>query len=189
MSTTMRQRGFRGREAALRADRIERAYRIHGARCYALARCMLDDERLAEQVVEAVFHLVRDQADHLDAPDSDLAARLMDLTHRTTVGVLRGRSAAAGVPGSGARVDHLISRLQATGVAGHAGDGRDVTLATLPEAEREVVLLAYFAGLTQRDIASRLDVAVEVISERLLSGMRRLSKQLPPASPQVAAVP
>jgi RNA polymerase sigma factor (sigma-70 family) len=47
-------------------------------------------------------------------------------------------------------------------------------LEELPEHEREVLLLAYFGGLSQREIAQRLDVPLGTVKARAARGTRRL---------------
>ena len=47
-------------------------------------------------------------------------------------------------------------------------------LATLPAAQREAVQLAYYAGLSQREIAHRTGIPLGTIKTRLELGMRKL---------------
>src|SRR5581483_6021009 len=47
-------------------------------------------------------------------------------------------------------------------------------LDALPPAQREPLLLAYFGGYTQREIARVLDVPLGTVKTRTLLGMRRL---------------
>lgn len=47
-------------------------------------------------------------------------------------------------------------------------------LGRLPEHEREVLLLAYFAQLSQTEIAARLDVPLGTVKARASRGTRRL---------------
>ena len=47
-------------------------------------------------------------------------------------------------------------------------------LEQLPDHEREVLLLAYFAGLSQREIAARLAVPLGTVKARAARGTRRL---------------
>jgi RNA polymerase sigma factor (sigma-70 family) len=48
-------------------------------------------------------------------------------------------------------------------------------LAALPAPQREAIELAYFADLTQRQIAERLQVPLGTIKARMARGMRRLA--------------
>ena len=48
-------------------------------------------------------------------------------------------------------------------------------LGRLPEVQREAIELAYFAGMTQSEIARRLDVPLGTIKARTARGMQRLA--------------
>jgi RNA polymerase sigma factor (sigma-70 family) len=51
-------------------------------------------------------------------------------------------------------------------------------LIRLPEEQREVLVLAYFGGYTQSQIATYLDLPLGTVKARTLRGLRRLAKLL-----------
>ena len=48
----------------------------------------------------------------------------------------------------------------------------------LSAEQREAIELAYFAGLTQQEIAARLEVPVGTVKSRMARGMRRLTEMM-----------
>jgi RNA polymerase sigma-70 factor (ECF subfamily) len=51
-------------------------------------------------------------------------------------------------------------------------------LGRLPEVQREAIELAYFAGMTQSEIARRLDVPLGTVKARTARGMQRLAAMI-----------
>jgi len=51
-------------------------------------------------------------------------------------------------------------------------------LANLPEAQRKVLELAYFDGLTQTEIATRLAEPLGTVKTRMRSGIQRLKEMM-----------
>jgi RNA polymerase sigma-70 factor (ECF subfamily) len=86
-------------------------------------------------------------------------------------------------------IDHLRARprpvVPLAGVAEPAGeDGREIAarladaaevrgaMSALPRAQREAIELAYYAGLSQREIAERLRVPIGTVKARTARGLR-----------------
>ncbi len=136
-------------------------------------------------------HLVADPATADDAvqeawlaalqrrPDADrpLEPWLKRVVRNTVARFKRGRVRAG-------QRERLVARAEkAPDAAGLAERGRllrtllDEVL-TLPEAEREAVLLRYYEGAPPRDIATRLGVPVEAVYRRLEHALERLRLRL-----------
>jgi len=51
-------------------------------------------------------------------------------------------------------------------------------LSVLPPAQREALLLAYFGGYTQREVAALMGVPLGTVKTRMAAGMRKMKEAL-----------
>jgi RNA polymerase sigma factor (sigma-70 family) len=65
-----------------------------------------------------------------------------------------------------------------TAVAGSVAKSVQVAVNDLPEAQREVIRLAYFDGQTYRQVAETLGIPEGTAKSRLWTGLRRLADRL-----------
>jgi RNA polymerase sigma-70 factor (ECF subfamily) len=159
---------------------IEALYNRYGGACFGLARRILDDAQLAEDVVQQVF-LALWKGTGYDASRGAVSTWLMSMTHHKAIDVLRRESTRrkrlAG--------EQELLELQATGPgpddevwarlrAERTRDG----LRQLPPEQREVLLLAYYGGYTQREIADMTGLPLGTVKSRTLTAMRRLREEL-----------
>lgn len=164
-----------GRRIARRdRDAIEQAYAAYAPAVLAyVSRYVGRDE--AEDVVQHTFLDVWRHADRYD-PGRRFTGWLFAIAHRRAVDVLRVRRHRT--------VDVEVLR-ELAGEDGRVTADRSArvddvraALAELPDHERVVVELSYFADLTQREIAERLDVPHGTVKARAARGIRRLGAAL-----------
>ena len=165
----------KGDEAALEA-----IYQRYGGACFALARRILNDAQLAEDVVQQVF-LATWQGTGYDPKRGAVSTWLLSVTHHKAVDAVRREGnrrkrlaseqalleVAASAPGPD---DETWQRLRA--------DRTRAALRLLPAEQREVVLLAYYGGYTQREIADMTGLPLGTVKSRTLAAMRRLRDNL-----------
>lgn len=148
----------------------------------SLARRIVVDERIAEDVVQKAF------VAHWRNPDAFVPARgsfgswFLSLAHHKAVDAVR-REASLRRSSDGDVVDEASSGRSGADVAElvaeHMGDVRvGQALAQVPEVEREMLVLAYWGGLTQREIAVCTGAPLVTVKTRMLAGMRRLCPAL-----------
>lgn len=160
-----------GDEAAL-----EQLYGRYGGACFALARRILDDSQLAEDVVQQVF-LALWQGSGYDPGRGAVSTWLLSVTHHKAVDSLRREST---------RRKRLASEQTLVELAA-AGPGPDTeawtrlraartreALRELSPEQREVLLLAYYGGYTQREIADLTGIPLGTVKSRTLTALRRM---------------
>jgi RNA polymerase sigma factor (sigma-70 family) len=169
------------------AAALEALYDRYGAAAYSLARRILRDQGLAENVVREVFLSLWRDARRFDAARGAVGTYLLSTTHHRSVEVVRlqenlrrrqgpeeARTLAAEPP---AGIDDALD------ASGRRSRIR-AALAVLPEQQREALLLACFGGYTQQEIASLVGVPLDTVKTRMAAGMRRLKDELREAGRQ-----
>jgi len=169
-----------------RQDALAEAYRRHAGAVMALAGRVLASRNLAEEVVQEVFLRLWNDADRFDPERGSLRSWLLAQAHGRAVDLLRSESARKGreereVRGraeSGYDLEHEVFDLAvAEQVRG--------ALTALPDDERRAIELAYFSGLTYREVAVRLDQPEGTVKSRIRAGLKRLRSGLADAGLEV----
>lgn len=151
---------------------LEDAYATYAPTVLAyVSRYVGRDE--AEDVLQRTFLDAWRHAERYD-PRQRFTGWLFTIAHRRAVDTLR------------ARRHHVVDVETIRELTGEDGretvdrfaDVADVrwALARLPEHERTVLELAYFEELTQKEIASRMDLPIGTVKARASRGTRRLGE-------------
>ncbi|MBK5308163.1 MAG: sigma-70 family RNA polymerase sigma factor [Frankiaceae bacterium] len=160
---------------------LEALYGRYGRACYGLARRILTDEHLAADVVQEVFLTVWRDASTFDASRGGFSSWLLSMTHHKAVDAVRReenhrkrRSAAELLEERPADTPQVDDEVWST----IRGERVRAAMQLLPDAQREALVLAYFGGYTQREIAGITDTPLGTVKTRMLMGMRRLKEGL-----------
>jgi RNA polymerase sigma factor (sigma-70 family) len=163
------------------AGALEALYERYGRPAYSLARRILTDDTLAQDVVQEVFLSLWRDARRFDAGRGTVATYLLSMTHHRAVDVVRReenlrrwRTSDEGLelePDPKARVEDEVE-------ASERRTEVRAALAELPAAQREALLLAYFGGYTQREVAALLGVPLGTVKTRMAAGMRKMKEAL-----------
>jgi RNA polymerase sigma-70 factor (ECF subfamily) len=145
-------------------------------RVYGLARRVLIDPELSEDATQEVYLQVWNSAGRFDPAAGSPMAWLMTLAHRRAVDKVRSEQSStdreARYGAATQTIDHddvvdtVTQRLEAETVV--------KCLDTLTATQQESVRLAYYGGLTYREVAEKLGVAVPTIKSRIRDGLLRL---------------
>ena len=163
------------------AGALEALYERYGRAAYSLARRILTEETLAQDVVQEVFLSLWRDARRFDAGRGTVATYLLSMTHHRAVDVVRReenlrrwRTSDEGLelaPDPKARVEDEVEASERRAEVRSA-------LAELPAAQREALLLAYFGGYTQREVAALVGVPLGTVKTRMAAGMRKMKEAL-----------
>jgi RNA polymerase sigma factor (sigma-70 family) len=169
------------------AGALEALYDRYGRAAYSLARRILTEETLAQDVVQEVFLSLWRNAGRFDAGRGTVATYLLSMTHHRAVDVVRReenlRRWRTSDEGLELEADPKVRVEDEVEAAERRAEVR-AALNELPDAQREALLLAYFGGYTQREVAALVGVPLGTVKTRMAAGMRKMKEALRDASDQ-----
>lgn len=159
---------------------IAALYDRYGGLAFGLAYRILDDRGAAEDVVQDAFMSVWRRAVSFQLDRGSVRTWLLSIVHHRAIDRLRG---AAGKTRRDEPLDEIDRIAQVDDPWREVsirvqGDVLKRGLATLPEAQRQTIELAYFGGYTQQEIATAMDVPVGTVKGRMRIGLQKLRELL-----------
>ena len=146
---------------------------------YGLALRTLTNRQAAEDVTQDVFVALWENPAQFEPGRGTLRGYLGTMTHRRAVDLIRREEArrrresrAPADPGG----PDLVETVVRSDASGRVRDA----LATLPEAQRRALELAYFHGHTYRQVATVLQIPEGTAKSRLRLGLQRIAEILRP---------
>jgi RNA polymerase sigma-70 factor, ECF subfamily len=162
----------RGEEDALAA-----LYDRFGRTAYGLALRVVRDAELAEDVVQEAFLSLWRTAGRFVPERARAGTWLLTLVHRRAVDLVRREERR--------RAEPIESAPEAADAAAEEApwlrlerERVRTALASLPDAQREAIELAYYGGFTQAELADRLGQPLGTIKSRMFAGLARLGELL-----------
>ena len=159
---------------------FEDAYREHASAVLGLARRVLSDRSLAEEVTQEVFLRLWRQPDRFDPTRGCLRSFLLAECRGRSIDAVRSEAARrrreerdGWSGGLETHTDVAVDVCDAD-VHHHVED----RLEALPGAEREAISLAYFGELTYREVAAVLDTPEGTVKGRIRTGLHRMRSHL-----------
>ncbi|MEJ7762214.1 MAG: sigma-70 family RNA polymerase sigma factor [Thermomicrobiales bacterium] len=173
-----------GRAAGGDARALEVLYERYSRVVYSFALRIVADPQLAEELLQEVFFRAWQQGGAYSASRGSFVTWLLSITHNMAIDEVRKRrrrpqradsedpeAVLAAMPNLGLSVEDEVwlGALRDT-IAG--------ALDTLPPNQRVAIEMAYFKGLTQREIAEQLGEPLGTIKTRMRLGIQKLRDQL-----------
>jgi RNA polymerase sigma-70 factor (ECF subfamily) len=155
-------------------DAFAALYDAIASRVYGLIRRVIRDTGLAEEVAQETLVEIWRTAPRFDPSRGSAAGWIFTIAHRRAVDRVRAeqsaadrerRTATASVPFDDV-IEEVTARLEQHAVRR--------CLRTLTQLQRESILLAYYGGLTYREVADRLGIALPTVKTRMRDGLIRL---------------
>jgi RNA polymerase sigma-70 factor (ECF subfamily) len=174
-----------GRVVRGEKDALEALYTKYSTSVYSLAMIMLKHQALAEEATQDVFLNIWLKASSYKPDRGNLRTWIMSVAHHKLIDVIRSRRRAWSLTES---ADHETmdllpsSQMSTESEAERNLDGERVreALSCLPPAQREAIMLAYFEGYTQSEIAEKLQQPLGTVKTRVRLAMQKLRAVLEP---------
>ena len=160
-------------------DALEGFYNRYAHVVFSLARYMLKDAALAEEITQEVFLALWQKASTFNPQRGSPKGWLMSITHHRVIDHVRSAKRARESTDRVARDLfnlHALSQVHTEEEAHRNMDRQRVvkSLESLPEEQRKVILLAYFEGYSQSEIANALDQPLGTVKTRLRLAIQKL---------------
>jgi RNA polymerase sigma factor (sigma-70 family) len=158
-------------------DALGSLYDRFGRIAYGLALRIVRDERLAEDAVQDAFLAVWRQAASFRPERANARTWVLTFVHRRAVDLVRREERRRAEP----------LEVEAEAVTGSTAEAAELrrsreavqrALAELPDDQRRPIELAYYAGLSQSELAERLGEPLGTIKSRMFTGLKRLRELL-----------
>ena len=161
---------------------LEEVYRLHGGAVKALARRILRDDALAEDVVQDVFVSFWNGSHKYDPDRGSIRTYLITIAHRRAVDIVRSEEARSAREEKAPAADPPVDLENEVWIRAQSEQVRNA-VAGLNPVERDAISLAYFGGLSYVEVARTLGQPEGTIKSRIRSGMRKLSDELGSVAP------
>jgi len=161
-------------------DAFARFYDLHAALVHTFALRVLREPAEAEEVVQDVFVQVWRQAETYSRDRGTPEAWLITMARSRGIDKLRSRRRRNQMVRPAENPDRLPEPIALESASGPAEARATLggALTELPAAQRSVLELAYFDGLTQSEIAAKLGEPLGTVKTRMRSGLERLRGML-----------
>jgi RNA polymerase sigma-70 factor (ECF subfamily) len=167
------------RVAAGDTEALRELYERFGSLLFGMALRVVGDRQAAEECTQDVFVSVWRGAGRFDPERGSVSTWLIAIARNRAVDLVRRRAARPADPH--AEIERRDESPDAAELVAAAETSSNVAaaLAELPAPQREVILLAYFQGLSHSEIAERLDLPLGTVKGRARLALDRLRALAP----------
>lgn len=160
-------------------ESLAEVYRRHAGAVFGLARRLLVDTALAEEVVQEVFLRLWNNPDRFDPERGALRSYLLAQCHGRSVDLLRAETSRRGreerdamrTAEAGYDLEHEVLDLA-------VADRVKRAMAQLGEGEKRAIELAYLGGYSYREVAVMLGEPEGTVKSRIRAGLKKMRRDL-----------
>ena len=164
-------------------DALEALYTRYQTPVYSLAMYMLKQPALAEEVTQDIFLNIWLKAASFNGERGQPRSWIMSVAHHKIVDVIRSRRRT--IVNTDPADYETLDLLPASGASTEAQVEQTLererimrALETIPGPQSEVIMLAYFEGFSQSEMAKKLDQPLGTIKTRVRLAMQKLRTTL-----------
>jgi RNA polymerase sigma-70 factor (ECF subfamily) len=165
-------------------EALEELYSRYSRAVYSFAVRIVGDGLVAEEILQEAFLRAWQQAGRFELARGSFASWLLSITHNRAIDELRKRQRRPRRSDAVDITDVLRGEVDESADVEEAAELDDLRLRIraamdqLPESQQRVIELAYFEGLTQREIAALLNEPLGTVKTRMRLAMQKLKDYL-----------
>jgi RNA polymerase sigma-70 factor (ECF subfamily) len=156
-------------------DAFALLYDRHGALVFGIAKRVLGNREQAEDVTQSVFLQIWTRPEMFAG--GNFAAWVARVARNASLDVLRSAAVRTrapelplDVPAEGNLDEYVFERVRSSALTAAVG--------ALPDDQRVAIEQAYFAGLSYREVAERLNEPLGTVKSRIRMGLRKLLESM-----------
>jgi RNA polymerase sigma-70 factor (ECF subfamily) len=179
VSSHGRDRELAGKLAAGDETALRSAYREFSRAVFGLALRVIGNDALAEEVTQDVFVRLWQHPERFDPARGTMRSFLLAMTHSRAVERVRAEESMRRRHESAQRQPvESVDDPSTTMVQHETRHAVRAALAALPEDQRVPIELAYYEGLSYREVAVRLEEPEGTVKYRIRMGMQKMRAAL-----------
>lgn len=165
---------------------LEALYNRYSTILYTLIKTIVSDQKLAEEILSDVFVIIWRKVNHFNFEKGNVYTWLITLARNKAVDTIRmKRSGVEPQPYSDEYEDKfIIPVIKSNGKSLELKDALNRTvkmqkaMEDLTDAQQYVIHLAYFEGLTESEIAAKLNIPVPTVKSKIRIALNNLKENL-----------
>jgi len=165
---------------------LEALYNRYAPLLYTLIKKIVVDEETAKEVLSDVFVIIWRKIDFFDLQTNDVYSWLVSLARNKSIDTLRrGKNPSDLEPyDDDYENDNIIPALSPSidpldlKTALNLKDSVEIALNKLTDAQQFVIYLAYYEGLSEKEIAARLKIPVPTVKSKIKIALGNLKDNL-----------